>query len=180
VRKLKAWLYVTLDGVVEAPETWVMPDERMFAEQTVDYAASDALMLGRRTYEGFAAAWPQRGSDVQNADWMNTTNKYVASTRLESPEWQNTTVLQGDVREAVSRLKQQDGETITLNGSATLLRSLLTAGLVDELRLFLHPVVLGSGDRLFEDAEGQLALKLGECRAYDNGVVSLTYQPTED
>ena len=106
MRKLKAWLYVTLDGVVEAPEKWVMPDDEMFKEQTADYAASDALLLGRRTYEVFAASWPQRGSDVPNADWMNNTQKYVASTSLESSEWQNTTVLEGDISEAVSRLKQ--------------------------------------------------------------------------
>jgi dihydrofolate reductase len=179
MRKLRAWLYMTLDGVVEAPETWVMPDDEMYAEQTADYAASDALLLGRRTYEVFAASWPQRGSDVPNADWMNNTQKYVASTTLESPEWQNTAVLEGDVSEAVSRLKQDDGETITLNGSAALLRSLLRAELVDELRLLLHPVVLGSGERLFDNREGLGALKLAECHAYDNGVVSLSYQPTE-
>jgi dihydrofolate reductase len=177
MRKLKAWLYVTLDGVVEAPETWVMADDQMFEEQTADYAASDALLLGRRTYEIFAAAWPQRGSDVTNADWMNNTRKYVASTTLGSPDWKNTTVLQGDLREAVSRLKHEDGETITLNGSATVLRSLLAAGLVDELRLLLHPVVLGSGERLFDDADDRVALTLADCRAYDNGVVSLSYQP---
>jgi dihydrofolate reductase len=179
MRNLKAWLYVTLDGVVEAPENWVMPDERMFEEQTADYAASNALLLGRRTYETFAAAWPQRGSDVPNADWMNNSQKYVASTTLESTEWQNTTVLEGDVREAVSRLKRQEGETITLNGSAGLLRTLLAAGLVDELRLFLHPLVLGSGDRLFDDARGRVDLKLADSHAYDNGVASLTYRPTE-
>ena len=179
MRKLRAWLYVTLDGVVEAPENWVMPDDEMFEEQTADYAASDALLLGRRTYEVFAASWPRRGSDVPNADWMNNTQKYVASTTLESPEWQNTTVLEGDVGEAVSRFKQEDGETITLNGSAALLRSLLRAELVDELRLFLHPVVLGSGDRLFDDGEDLGAFKLADCDAYDNGVASLTYRPTE-
>jgi dihydrofolate reductase len=177
MRKLSAWQYVTLDGVVEAPEKWVMPDDAMFEQQTADYAGSDALLLGRRTYEVFAASWPQRGSDVANADWMNNTRKYVASTTLESPEWQNTTVLEGDPSEAVARLKQEAGGTITLNGSAALLRSLLQAELVDELRLFLHPVVLGSGQRLFGDGEGLGVLKLGECHAYDNGVVSLTYQP---
>jgi dihydrofolate reductase len=110
---------------------------------------------------------------------MNNTRKYVASTTVESPEWQNTTVLEGDVSEAVSRLKQEDGEAITLNGSATLLRSLLGAGLVDELQLFLHPVVVGSGHRLFENGEALGALKLSECRAYESGVVSLTYDPAE-
>ena len=179
MRKLKAWLYVTLDGVVEAPENWVMPDDEMFEEQTADYAASDALLLGRRTYEVFAASWPQRGSEVPNADWMNNTQKYVASATLEAPEWQNTTVLKGDVSEAVSRLKEEEGEAITLNGSTTLLRSLLRAELIDELRLFLHPIVLGSGRRLFDDGEALGALELAGCHAYHNGAVSLTYQPTE-
>jgi dihydrofolate reductase len=179
MRKLKAWQYVTLDGVVEAPENWVMADERMFEEQTAEYAASDALLLGRRTYEIFAASWPQRGSDVPNADWMNNTQKYVASKTLEAAEWRNTTVLEGDAREAVARLKQQDGATITLNGSATLLRSLLGAGLVDELRLFLHPLVLGAGKQWFQDANDRTALKLADCHTYDNGVVSLSYRPSE-
>lgn len=179
MRNLKAWLYITLDGVVEAPEKWVMPDEQMFEEQTTGYAASDALLLGRRTYEVFAAAWPQRGSEVPNADWMNTTQKYVASRTLESPEWQNTTVLGGDVREAVARLKEEDGGTITLNGSATLLRSLLGAGLVDELCLFLHPFALGSGDRLFSELDDRISLTLAECHPYDSGVVSLAYRPIE-
>lgn len=179
MRTLKAWLYITLDGVVEAPEKWVMPNEAMFAEQTAGYAASDALLLGRRTYEVFAASWPQRGSEVQNADWMNNTQKYVVSRTFKSPKWQNTTVLEGDVSEAVSRLKQKDGKTITLNGSATLLRSLLTAGLVDELRLFLHPVVLGPGERLFDNSQRRIALRLIESHAYDNGVVALNYQPTK-
>jgi dihydrofolate reductase len=179
MRKLKAWLYMTLDGVVEAPENWVMPDEEMFEEQTADYASSDALLLGRRTYEIFTASWPQRGGDVANADWMNNTKKYVASTTLDSPEWQNTTVLKGDVLEAVSRLKQEDGATITVNGSGALLSSLLNAGLVDELRIFLHPVVLGSGARLFDNAGALGSLELTHCHAYDNGVVSLTYQPIE-
>ena len=177
MRKLEAWLYMTLDGVVEAPENWVMPDEQMFEEQTAGYAESDALLLGRRTYVVFAASWPQRGSDVPNAEWMNSTRKYVASTTLESPGWQNTTVLDGDAREAVSRLKQEDGKTITLNGSATLLRSLLGAGLVDELRIFLHPVVLGSGYRLFDSTGDRVALELADSHAYDNGVVALSYQP---
>ena len=178
MRKLKAWQYVTLDGVVEAPEKWVMADDEMFAEQTAGYASSDALLLGRTTYDVFAASWPQRGSEVPNADWMNNTRKYVASTTLDSPEWQNTTVLDGDISKEVSRLKQEDGETITLNGSATLLRTLLAAGLVDELVLFLHPVVLGAGSRLFADGQGLGALTLADCHTYTNGVVSLTYQPT--
>jgi dihydrofolate reductase len=179
MRKLKAWLYVTLDGVVEAPENWVRPDERMFEEQTADYAASDALLLGRRTYLVFAASGPQRGSDVSNVDSMNDIRKYVASTTLESPEWQNTTVLEGDVGQAVARLEHEDGETISLNGGATLLRSLLGSGVVDELRVLLHPLVLGSGDRCSITRRIELPLELADCHTYDNGVVSLTYQRTE-
>ena len=110
---------------------------------------------------------------------MNNTQKFVASTTLESPDWQNTTVLVGDVSETVSQLKQQDGEDITINGSAGLLRYLLAEGLVDELRVFLHPVVLGSGDRLFDDLEQDLALELTDSHPYENGVLSLTYQPSE-
>jgi dihydrofolate reductase len=110
---------------------------------------------------------------------MNNTQKYVASTSLESPEWQNTKLLEGDAAEAVARLKQEDGEAITLNGSATLLRTLLAARLVDELRILLHPVVLGTGHRLFADTENLGALKLAECHTHQNGVVSLSYQPTE-
>ena len=179
MRKLNAWLFVTLDGVVEAPEKWVMPDEVMFEEQTAEYSESDALLLGRKTYDVFAASWPKRGSDVPNADWMNNTRKYVASTTLESPEWQNTTVLEGKVPEAVSRLKQQDGQNITINGSASLVRMLLGAGLLDELRLYIHPVVLGSGARLFENTEELPGLDLADVHAYKNGVVSLTYRPSK-
>ena len=178
MRSVNAWLFVTLDGVMEAPENWVMPDDDMFAAIEAVYAESDALLIGRRTYETFAAAWPQRGSDVPNADWMNNTRKYVASTTLQSPEWTNSTVIEGDVAEAVRSLRQEDGETILVNGSATLVRSLLRDHLLDELRLFVHPVAVGSGDRLFDDGGEQVELALADSHTYDNGVISLTYRPT--
>lgn len=179
MRRINAWLFLTLDGVMEAPEKWVMPDERMFREQTEAYAESDALLLGRRTYETFAASWPQRGSDVDNADWMNNTRKYVASSTLERPEWQNTTVLGDDVRGEVARLKEETGKNITVNGSATLVRSLIGWGLLDELRLYLHPLVLGSGAPLFERSGDSFDLQLSEARPYDNGVVALVYHPRQ-
>jgi len=178
MRNINAWLFVTLDGVMEAPENWVMPDDDMFAAIEAVYAESDALLIGRRTYETFAAAWPQRGSDVPNADWMNNIRKHVASTTLTSPEWNNSTVIEGDVAEAVRSLKQEDGETILVNGSATLVRSLLRDHLLDELRLFVHPVVAGSGDRLFDEEGEQVELALADSHTYDNGVISLTYRPT--
>jgi dihydrofolate reductase len=177
-RKINAWLYVTLDSVIEAPEKWVMADDDMFAAVEADYAKSDALLLGRRTYETFAASWPERGSEVPNADWMNNTPKYVASTTLESPEWNNSTVIEGDVAEAVARLKQQDGKDIMVNGSGALVRTLMRNHLLDELRLFVHPVVMGSGRRLFDDQSDPVEFALVDSHAYDNGVISLTYKPT--
>jgi dihydrofolate reductase len=177
-RKINAWLYVTLDSVIEAPEKWVIADDDMFAAMEADYAKSDALLLGRRTYETFAASWPERGSEVPNADWMNNTRKYVASTTLESPEWNNSTVIEGDVAEAVARLKQEDGKDIMVNGSGALVRTLMRDHLLDELRLFVHPVVVGSGRRLFDDQSDPVEFALVDSHAYDNGVISLTYKPT--
>ena len=178
-RKINAWLYVTLDSVIEAPEKWVIADDDMFGAMEADYAKSDALLLGRRTYETFAASWPERGSEVPNADWMNNTRKYVASTTLEAPDWSNSTVIEGDVAEAVARLKQEDGKDIMVNGSGALVRTLMRDHLLDELRLFVHPVVVGSGIRLFDDASDPVELTLVDSHAYDNGVVSLTYKPTD-
>jgi dihydrofolate reductase len=177
MRKLNAWLYVTLDSVIEAPEKWVIADDDMFGAMEADYANSDALLLGRRTYETFAASWPQRGSEVANADWMNNTRKYVASRTLKSTEWNNSTVIQGDVAEAVERLKQEDGKDIMVNGSGALVRTLMRDHLLDELRLFVHPVVVGSGIRLFDGESDPVELELTDSHAYGNGVVSITYRP---
>ena len=110
---------------------------------------------------------------------MNNTRKYVASTTLEAPDWSNSTVIEGDVAEAVARLKQEDGKDIMVNGSGALVRTLMRDHLLDELRLFVHPVVVGSGIRLFDDASDPLELTLVDSYAYDNGVVSLTYKPTD-
>ncbi|MCW2646943.1 MAG: deaminase-reductase protein [Pseudonocardiales bacterium] len=178
MRKINAWLFMTLDGVIEAPEKWVIADDDMFAAVEADYANSDALLLGRRTYETFAASWPERGSEVPNADWMNNTRKYVASTTLESPEWNNSAVIEGDVAEAVARLKQEDGKDIMVNGSGALVRTLMRNHLLDELRLFVHPVVVGSGRRLFDAESDPVEFALVDSQAYNNGVISLTYKPT--
>src|SRR5919108_4717542 len=147
MRELKAWIYVTLDGVVDAPEDWVVADELMFEEQTADYASSDALLLGRRTYEVFAASWPQRGSEVPFADKLNSMPKVVVSSTLDRAGWNNTTVLRGDAAQEVAALKRGPGGDIAISGSATLVRSLLRDRLLDELRLLVHPIVLGKGAR---------------------------------
>ena len=178
MRKINAWLFVTLDSVIEAPEKWVMADDDMFGAIEAGYAKSDALLLGRRTYETFAASWPERGSEIPNADWMNNTRKYVASTTLASPEWNNSTVIQGDVAEAIARLKLEDGKDILVNGSGVLVRSLMRNGLLDELRLYVHPIVVGSGRRLFDAESDPVELALDDSHTYGNGVISLTYKPT--
>lgn len=178
MRNVNAWLFITVDGVIEAPENWVIPDEEMFAAAEADYARSGALLLGRRTYETFAASWPQRGSDEPNADWLNSTRKHVASTTLRgSLEWNNAEVIEGDLAEAVARLKQEDGKDLLVNGSGALVRTLLRNQLLDQLRLFVHPVVAGSGIRLFEDGSRPVDLSLVDSHAYANGVVGLTYRP---
>jgi dihydrofolate reductase len=177
MRKINAWLFVTLDGVIESPEKWVMADDDMFGAIEAGYAKADALLLGRRTYETFAASWPKRGSEIPNADWMNNTPKYVASTTLESPEWNNSTVIEGDVAEAVASLKQEAGKDIMVNGSGALVRTLISSHLLDELRLFVHPVVVGSGRRLFDAESDPVELALADSHPYENGVISLTYTP---
>ena len=108
---------------------------------------------------------------------MNNTRKYVASTTLESPDWNNSVVIEGDVAEAVKRLKHEDGKDIIVNGSGALVRTLIRDHLLDELRLFVHPVVLGSGVRLFDDEGDPVELALADSHAYANGVISLTYRP---
>jgi dihydrofolate reductase len=178
MRSVNAWLFTTLDGVVEAPEKWVHSDDEMFAAIEAEYALADALLLGRRTYEIFAGSWPERGNDVPNAEWMNTTHKYVASTTLRSPEWQNTTVIDGDLAGTLRELKAAPGRNILVNGSATLVRSLMRADLLDELCLFVHPVVVGSGARLFDDAT-HADLTLTHTKVYPSGVVSLTYHSVD-
>jgi dihydrofolate reductase len=109
---------------------------------------------------------------------MNNTRKYVASTTLESPEWNNSVVIEGDVAEAVKRLKQEEGKDIIVNGSGALIRTLLRHQLLDELRLFVHPVVVGSGVRLLDDESDPVELALADSHAYANGVMALTYRPT--
>ena len=178
MRNLNARLFVTLDSVIEAPETWVRADDDMFAALEADYAQSDALLLGRRTYETFAASWPQRGSDVPNADWMNNTRKYVASTTLGSADWNNTVVLKGDVAESIGRLKAENGKDILVNGSGALVRSLIREKLLDELRLLVHPTVVGSGLRLFGDTSDPADFTLADSHSFANGVIALTYHPT--
>ena len=182
MRKIVAGLAISLDGVVESPSEsgWMRFDDEMWEVISAGIAQSDAILLGRRTYLSFAALWPHQGSDVPMADFMNQTPKYVLSSTLDAQDtlaWANSRLVTGDLAEVVAKLKQQPGKNIQVPGSPTLVRSLLRDGLLDELSLMVHPVVIGSGMRLFAEMTDQVRLKLVESRALGTGVLSVTYQP---
>jgi dihydrofolate reductase len=139
---------------------------------------AEALLLGRVTYEGFAAAWPSREGTF--ADKFNNMPKYVVSSTLEHAEWNNSTVLQGDVAEEVSKLKDHHDGDIVVHGSAQLVQTLLEQGLIDELRLMVFPVVLGSGKRLFGETRDKAPLRLADSQTVGEGVTILVYQPAGD
>ena len=177
MRQLNASFFVTLDGVMEAPEKWQFPyfDDDIGAAIGAAMMSADAFLLGRVTYQEWAAHWPT--AQDQFADYMNATPKHVVSTTLETVEWANSHLVTGDVAAAVSALKQQPGKDITISGSATLVRSLLRDGLVDELRLMVCPLLLGSGRRLFDDIRTQLPLELVSAQTFSTGVQYLVYRP---
>jgi dihydrofolate reductase len=181
MRKIVAGLFISLDGVVESPETWHFPyfNDEMGAAVGAQMAAADTMLLGRVTYQGFAEFWPNQGSDVEGADYMNSTPKLVASTTLDKVEWRNSTLIEGNVADALRKLKQEPGKNIGITGSVTLVRSLLRDGVLDELQLLVHPIVVGSGKRLFEDGGEQLPLTLVDSKTFSTGVVALTYRPAD-
>ena len=180
MRKVVASLFLSLDGVMEAPETWHFPyfDDEMGAVIGAAIASADAFLLGRRTYEEWAAYWPSQSSDESPiAGAINGRPKYVVSTTLEDVDWENSTLLRGDLAEEIARLKQEPGKDIAVSGSATLVRSLLEDGLLDELRLMIHPVVVGKGGRLFENGTVETPLELVDSQTFSTGVLDLTYRP---
>jgi dihydrofolate reductase len=177
--------FVSLDGVMEDPGGaedfehggWSFEfnrgeeGDKFKLDETVE---SEALLLGRVTYEGFAEAWPSR--DGEFADKFNSMPKYVVSSTLEDPEWNNSTVLKGDVVEEVSKLRQEVDGDIVIHGSAQLAQTLVEHDLVDELRLMVFPVVLGSGKRLFGDLSDKKPLRLAESKTVGDGVAILVYE----
>jgi dihydrofolate reductase len=180
--------FVSLDGVMEAPgggedfkhAGWTFEIERgdegdkFKLDETL---SSEALLLGRKTYEGFAAAWPSRTDEVGFADKFNSMPKYVVSSTLENPEWNNTTVLKGDPVEEVSKLRQRPGGDIVVHGSAQLVQTLLEHDLVDELRLMIYPVVLGTGKRLFGETSDKKRLRLTDSKTVGDGITICIYEP---
>jgi dihydrofolate reductase len=184
MRKVVASEIVSLDGVVEAPDKWHFPyfNDEMGEAIEAAMAAADAMLLGRVTFEEFAAFWPSQSSenDQEIADYMNNTPKFVVSKTLAGPlEWNNSTLIKENVAEEITKLKQQPGKDISITGSPTLVRSLLQDGLLDELRLMVHPIVVGSGKHLFEEGGDQKALKLVDAMTFSTGVLYLTYQPAQ-
>jgi dihydrofolate reductase len=176
--------YMSIDGVIEAPGGeedyehvgWVFEFERGEAGQKFkddETLGSAALLLGRITYETFALAWPTFEGEV--ADKMNSMPKYVISKTLADPEWNNTTVLRGDLIEDATALKQKVDGDIVIHGSAQLARALLAAGLVDELRLMVYPLVLGSGKKLFDGDGKKMRMPLRDAKTVGDGITILTY-----
>jgi len=176
--------FVSLDGVMEDPggsegtkhAGWsfeISRGEEGDKFKLDETMGSDALLLGRKTYEGFAEAWPSR--DGEFADKFNTMRKYVVSSTLQSPEWSNSTVLSGDLAEDVTRIRGEHDGDIVVHGSARLVQGLLENDLVDELRLMVFPVVLGSGKRLFGETSGKKRLQLTNSKTVGDGVAILIY-----
>ena len=175
MRKIAAGLFVSVDGVVEAPDTWTgpyfSPELGQLIESMMD--DGDTLLLGRVTYQGFAAAFGGQSGGM--ADRMNAFPKVVVSTTLDRAEWQNSTLISGNVTEEITKLKQRPGRNINMSGSGTLVTWLLRGGLLDQLDLLVFPVVVGHGKRLFAGEGGQAGLKLAGSQTFGSGVVHLTY-----
>lgn len=186
MRKVVISEFVTLDGVMEDPGgaegfkyggwTFQFGSAEQQQYKVEELFQTNALLLGRRTYQGFAAAWPNMPGTGAYGERMNSLPKYVVSTTLSDLTW-NATLLQGDPGEALSRLKQEDGQDILVFGSCQLVHTLHARGLIDEYRLMIFPVVLGSGKRLFPEESEKKMLRLVESKIFPSGVVLLTYQP---
>ena len=190
MRRVIATEFVTLDGVMEDPSwTFQFASEEQEKFKFDELSASGTLLLGRVTYEGFAAAWPnmmeqyegpRRAELGEYADMMNGYPKHVVSTTLKEPlEWNNSTLIKGNVAEEVFRLKQQTGKDILIFGSGDLVNTLMRDELIDEYRLMVFPVVLGSGKRLFRDRSDTKILRLVDTKKFGSGVVVLTYLSAE-
>jgi dihydrofolate reductase len=193
MRKIIVFMNLTLDGVMQAPGRpdedrrggfehggWALPyaDPDMGKVAMQSMAGTDGILLGRRTYEDFYAVWPNRTDGNPFTAVLNNTEKFVASRTLQEPlPWVNSTLLKGDAAEAVARLKEQPGKDIVVLGSGDLVQSLVRCNLIDEYVLQIHPLILGSGRRLFNDADSRVALRLVDTKTTSTGVMIATYQP---
>lgn len=177
--RLVATEYVSLDGVFEEPGHW---SGRWFGEKEGQFKwdelrASDALLLGRKTYEGFAKAWPTMTGTGEFGEKMNTMPKYVVSSTLDKAQWTGSKVIKRDVAGEIRKLKQAPGGDLLLSGSAQLFNAMMHENLIDLYRFMLHPVVLGKGKRLFADGANQSPLELANVQRFDSGIIVLEYVP---
>ena len=170
--------FISLDGVVESPDKWHFPyfDDAMGAIVGQGMSTTRAFLMGRRLYDEWSSYWPDQGPEVPFSEFINTIPKYVLSTTLGEAAWQNTTVLSEDVADRLREVKESTDGDIGMSGSATTVRWLLANGLLDELALLMHPIAVGSGQRLFEDTD-TYPLRLVHSEALDSGVLHLRYAP---
>jgi dihydrofolate reductase len=183
MRKVVSWLFISLDGVVEAPNEWqfdVMDDD-MIAAIGSQMDSEGAMLMGRVSYQEWASYWPM-STDEPYASHINNMPKYVVSTTLDDVEWgkwEKPTLIKGNLAQEINKLKQQPGKNISIGGSPTLVRSLLQEDLLDEFKLMIHPVVVGKGKRLFTEDVDLKRLKLVDSKVTGTGVVIVTYQPAK-
>lgn len=178
MRKIIVGLFISLDGVVEAPEKWTFPYQNEETMQVMgeNMYRTDAMLLGRKTYDTYAATFAHQTGGI--ADYLNGTPKYVVSNTKQSADWNNSTLISGNVADEIARIKRGQGKDIMMNGSPSLVQSLMQHDLIDEYSLMVFPLVLGSGQRLF--GEGTSAkLKLVSSRSLSTGVVHLKYERAE-
>jgi dihydrofolate reductase len=188
MRELIVTQNITLDGVIDAAEGWFEPSGEEGTDQSEvieavreGMATTDALLFGRVTFEQMRGFWPQQTDDVTGVrDHLNEAHKYVLSRTLQDPAWERSTVLRGPLLEEVRKLKAQPGKGIVATGSVSLMPELIAGGVVDEYRLFVYPVVLGRGRRLFADATRVPRLRLAETRPFRSGIVLLRYRTARD
>jgi dihydrofolate reductase len=181
VRKIKSYFFISLDGVVESPDKWHFPyfDDEMGNAVSAGFATADAILMGRVLYNEWAGYWPEH-ADEPFGDVMNSIKKYVLSNSLQSAGWQNSEIIGGDVAQKLSDIKAQDGGDITMSGSPTTVRWLLREGLLDELNLLVHPIVVGDGmTRLFPPDEPRIPLELLSAQPFKTGVLNLSYAPAK-
>ncbi len=182
MRKIKSHFFISLDGVVESPDKWHFRyfDDEMGAAVGAGFATTDALLMGRVLYNEWAGYWPAH-ADEPFGDVMNSIKKYVVSNSLQAAKWLNSEIISGDVARQLTDIKAQDGGDITMSGSPTTVRWLLRQGLLDELNLLVHPVVVGDGlARLFPPDEPSTPLELLTAQTFETGVLNLSYAPARD
>jgi dihydrofolate reductase len=186
VKKITAALFISLDGVVEAPDQWHFPyfNEEMGAAVDATLGAADTILFGRKTYDSFAGAWPEReaagGEDAPFARALGDARKIVVSNQQLEFNWRNSEQLQGGLIESVTALKNEPGDgTIGMSGSVSVVRQLLTAGLLDELHLLVHPIAVRQGMRLFDEGEPPIPFALISSETFETGVLKLVYAPAE-